>query len=144
MATQLEYAPDGLLGVLTPQANTTVEPEFSILMPPGTAMIAARLTSDKPTIDARLVDYVASMERSLDQFANAPVGAVAFACTGAAYLVDPDEEERHLADIKADRAYPVITAANAILDALAPLGVTDMGLPATPLRVWQTIQNAAP
>ena len=145
MATQLEYAPDGLLGVLTPQANTTVEPEFSILMPPGTAMIAARLTSDKPTIDARLVDYVASMERSLDQFANAPVKAVAFACTGAAYLVDPDEEDRHLQEIKAERAYPVVTAANAVFDALQILKAQRIGivspygdpLHANALKYWE-------
>ena len=128
MATALEYAPDGLLGVLTPQANTTAEPEISILMPPGTAMIAARLTSDKPTIDARLVDYVDTMEQKLDQFANAPVGAVAFACTGAAYLVDPDEENRHLADIQAARAYPVVTAANAVYDALKVLGARMVGI----------------
>lgn len=128
MATQLEYAPDGLLGVLTPQANTTVEPELGILMPPGHAIIAARLTSSKPTIDERLVDYVESLERSLDQFANAPVGAVAFACTGAAYLVDPDEEARHLADVMTARAYPVITAANAIFDALTALGARRVGI----------------
>jgi carbon-monoxide dehydrogenase large subunit len=36
------------------------------------------------------------------------------------------------------------TVINAILDALAPLGVTDMGLPATPQRVWRAIRNAAP
>ena len=36
------------------------------------------------------------------------------------------------------------TVINAILDALAPLGVEDIGLPATPQRVWQAIQNAAP
>jgi carbon-monoxide dehydrogenase large subunit len=36
------------------------------------------------------------------------------------------------------------TVINAILDALAPLGVTDMGLPATPQRVWQAIQSAKP
>ena len=127
MGAALEYAPKGLLGVLTPQANTTVEPEFSILMPTGSAIIAARLTSDKPTIDARLVDYVDSMERSLDQFANAPVGAVAFACTGAAYLVDPDEEDRHLADIQARRGYPVVTAANALFEALQMLDARRIG-----------------
>jgi carbon-monoxide dehydrogenase large subunit len=32
---------------------------------------------------------------------------------------------------------------SAVLDALAPLGVTDIGLPATPQRVWQAIRNAA-
>jgi maleate isomerase len=97
----LEYAPRGLFGVLTPQASTTVEAAFAILCPPGYGMLTGRLTSDKPTIDARLVDRVASMDRSLDQFANAPVGAVAFACTGAGYLVDPEEEADRLAAIRA-------------------------------------------
>jgi aerobic carbon-monoxide dehydrogenase large subunit len=31
---------------------------------------------------------------------------------------------------------------HAILDALAPLGVTHIDLPATPARVWQAIQSA--
>lgn len=31
---------------------------------------------------------------------------------------------------------------NAILDALAPLGVEDISMPATPAKVWQAIQNA--
>jgi carbon-monoxide dehydrogenase large subunit len=35
-------------------------------------------------------------------------------------------------------ALPVVM--NAILDALAPLGVTDLQMPATPARVWQAIQ----
>jgi carbon-monoxide dehydrogenase large subunit len=33
---------------------------------------------------------------------------------------------------------------NAIIDALAPLGVRDIEMPATSQRVWQTIQNAQP
>jgi carbon-monoxide dehydrogenase large subunit len=32
---------------------------------------------------------------------------------------------------------------NAILDALRPLGVKDIEMPATPSRVWQAIQKAA-
>ena len=92
-----EYAPLGLIGVLTPQANTTVEPEFSILCPPGVTLLTARLTSEKASMDNRLVDYVLSMEGSLNRFANAPLGAVIFACTGAAYLVDPEKENETLA-----------------------------------------------
>ena len=34
-------------------------------------------------------------------------------------------------------------AIHAILDALAPLGVTDIGMPATPERVWRAIQGLA-
>ena len=33
---------------------------------------------------------------------------------------------------------------NAIIDALAPYGVHDIDMPATPLRIWQTIRNAQP
>ncbi|TXH37912.1 MAG: xanthine dehydrogenase family protein molybdopterin-binding subunit [Rhodospirillaceae bacterium] len=31
---------------------------------------------------------------------------------------------------------------NAVIDALAPLGIEDMSMPATPLKVWQAIQSA--
>jgi aerobic carbon-monoxide dehydrogenase large subunit len=30
---------------------------------------------------------------------------------------------------------------NAILDALAPLGVTDVAMPATPERVWRALRE---
>ena len=57
----VEYARKGLIGVLTPQANTTVEPEFAILMPPGYAFLNARMVSDKPTMQGRLDDSAESM-----------------------------------------------------------------------------------
>ena len=34
------------------------------------------------------------------------------------------------------------TVMNAILDALAPLGVTDVAMPATPERIWRAIRGA--
>jgi len=93
----LAYARNGLLGVLTPQANTTVEPEFSILLPPGAAMLTARLVSNKPKLNERLVDYVAGLDATCVQFANAPLGAFAFACTGSSYLIGPEAEDEAVA-----------------------------------------------
>ena len=43
----LEYSKNGLVGVLTPQANTTVEPEFRVLWPKNVGMINARMISNK-------------------------------------------------------------------------------------------------
>lgn len=126
--TDLEYAPKGLIGALTPQANTTVEPEFSILWPPGYAMINARLTSPHGTIEARLRDYWATTEASLDQFANAPISAVAFGCTGATYLAGKDEEDALVARIEDARGYPFVTSARAVCDALGALGANRIGL----------------
>ena len=129
MATKaIEYAPKGLIGVLTPQANTTVEPEFTILCPPGYAIINARLTSLKPTIMDRLAEYFVTAERQLERFANAPVDAHAFACTGASYLSGRDAEDALVARAEAQTGRPFITAARAVSDALNALSARRIGL----------------
>jgi maleate cis-trans isomerase len=124
----VEYAPRGLLGVLTPQANTTVEPELRALLPPGIAMLNARMTSSKPTIVARLLDYLASLEAWTTQFANAPVDAIAFACTGASYHAGVADEEVAVARITAARGVPFVTAGHAVRDAFRALGARRIGL----------------
>ena len=124
----LEYAPRGLLGVLTPQANTTVEPEFALLLPPGYALINARLTSRETTIEARLKDYLEHIQAGLDQFANAPLAAAAFACTGASYLAGREREDALVAEVRRRCGYPLVTAALAVCDALGVLGAANIGL----------------
>jgi maleate cis-trans isomerase len=124
----VEYAPRGLLGVLTPQANTTVEPEFAALLPPGVGMLNARMTSGKGTIVARLLDYLASLDAWSGQFANAPVGAVAFACTGASYYAGVAEEMAAVTRISAARGVPFVTAGHAVRDAFHALGARRIGL----------------
>ena len=124
----LAYAPGGLLGVLTPQANTTVEPEFAILMPKGMAIVNARLTSPMGTIEERLVDYFAGMPTAIRQFANAPIGAIAIACTGASYLAGIEAETAMVAAAQTAAGVPVITSAIAVVDALRALGARRIGL----------------
>ena len=124
----LEYAPCGLVGMLTPQANTTVEPEFNLLWPPGVAMINARLMSDKATIAARLVDYFDNYAASLAQFANAPVNVVTAACTGASYLAGRAREAEVVAEITEQKGVPFVTAALAVVDALNALTARRIGL----------------
>ena len=124
----LEYAPRGLVGMLTPQANTTVEPELNVLWPRGVAMINARLMSGKVSLNDRLIDYFETYDQALDQFANAPIGAAAAACTGASYLAGREREAKVVADITSHRGYPFITAAMAVVDALRSLGARRIGL----------------
>jgi len=127
MAT-LEYAGKGLVGVLTPQSNTTVEPEFNILWPAGVAMLVARLTSPKQTIIDRLADYSGRVEATLDQFANAPLDAVAFACTGSSYLIGREREAALCAAVEDNRQVPLVTAARAVCDWLSVLQAKQIGL----------------
>jgi len=124
----VEYARKGLIGVLTPQANTTVEPEFAILMPPGYAFLNARMVSDRPTIEGRLDEYFATIENSVARFANAPMGAVAFACTGASYLQGLERERAAVEAIERARGIGFLTAGRAVAEALERLGARRLGL----------------
>ena len=117
----LEYAPRGLVGMLTPQANTTVEPEFNLLWPPGVAMINARLMSDKASMSAaRLVDYFDNYGASLRQFANAPVVSSERPAP-ARCICRARARGRAVADIDARSGHPFMTAALAVVDALTAL-----------------------
>ncbi|WP_323038414.1 hypothetical protein [Gemmobacter sp.] len=123
----LLYAPRALLGLLTPQANTTVEPEVGLLLPPGFGQITARLTSRCASMDDRLIDYFARIADTAAQFANAPVAAIGFACTGASYLVGAGPEAQALATLSTS-GKPVISAGQAIAQALRALGATRIAI----------------
>jgi maleate isomerase len=124
----VEYARKGLIGVLTPQANTTVEPEFAILMPPGYAFLNARMVSDKPTLNGRLIDYFDGIEHSIRQFADAPIGAFAFACTGSSYLQGIERERAVVEAVEAAHGIAFLTAGRAVADALRQFGASRIAL----------------
>jgi maleate cis-trans isomerase len=122
------YAPKGLVGLLTPQANTTVEPECALLWPPGVAMLTARMTSARSTIEERLVDYAESLEQTLAQFGGAPLDAVACGVTGASYLMGPAAEDRRFGELSERLGIPVTNAALALVAALRALSARRIGL----------------
>ncbi|MBT5108026.1 MAG: hypothetical protein HOM25_05055 [Rhodospirillaceae bacterium] len=124
----LEYAPRGLVGALTPQANTTVEPEFAILWPPGYAVLNARITSPATSLMQRMRDYWPGTDSYLDQFGVAPLSAVAYCCTGASYVAGKDAEDALVKRVEAERGYPLIMSALAVTDALRALGAVTIGL----------------
>lgn len=128
MTERPDYATGGLIGVLTPQANTTVEPEMWCLLPPGWSMLNARLTSGRGTIVERLVEYTERYAATCDQFANAPIQAIAAACTGASYLIGRDAEARLVDRIEAARGVPFLTAAHATVAALHAMGARRIAL----------------
>lgn len=124
----MSYGKKGILGVLTPQANTTVEPEFWTLLPPGWSLLNARLTSSLDSIEKRLLDYTGKFESTAAEFANAPISAVTVACTGASYLIGREEESRITASMQQDRGVPCLTSGQASAAALRELGARKIAL----------------
>jgi maleate cis-trans isomerase len=124
----LEYGFRGLIGLLTPQSNTTVEPEFWIMAPAGANLINARLVSQAGAMNDRLVDYAWQAEATLEQFGNAPLSAVAFACTGSSYLIGAADETGLIERLEAKMKAPFVTAARAITEALRTLSAHRIAL----------------
>jgi maleate cis-trans isomerase len=137
MALSLEYGARGLVGVLTPQANSTVEPELGLLLGAELGLLTARLGSAAPDLRIRLGDYLDHVETTLGSFAGAPLRAAAFACTGSSYLVEPASERNRVAAVAARLGHPLLTAAEAVGCALDALGARRLGL-VSPYPEWLT------
>lgn len=137
---RFDYTPDGLFGMLVPQANTVVEPEFALLTPPTQGMMTARLVHDHPHIEERLRQYFDQVDKTMSRFANAPLSAIAFGCTGASYLVGVNREDAVVAE-HADKV-PLITAAKAVCACLALCCARRIAL-VSPYPAWLTDASVA-
>jgi len=131
------YGSGGLFGLLTPQSNPTAEPELRIMLPPTSALLAARLTSASSTLHQRLIDYGAGLGEFIGNFGNIVFDALGFACTGTSYLTDPEVECRRIDAIAARTGCPFITAAAAIRAALVVLRAETIAL-VSPYPAWLT------
>jgi maleate cis-trans isomerase len=127
-AMRVEYASRGLIGVLTPQANTTVEPEMTIMAPAGVAMINARMVSPHAELEARLVDYIDHLDAAIAQFANAPLDTIALATTGTSYIAGVAPEAEIVARVTKQFGAPLVTTGQAVVLALRTLGARTIGL----------------
>jgi maleate cis-trans isomerase len=122
------YAPRGLLGVLTPQANPTAEIEMALLLPPGMGTCTARLTSAKPAMAQRLIDYFDTLPATLAQFGGMRLDAACFACTGSSYLAGPAREDELLAAAATSFGFPALSSALSITNALRTLEAEDIAI----------------
>ena len=129
-----EYGALGRVGIVTPQANPTVEPEISLLLPPRVSMVVARCVSRGEPRE-RLREYFQRLDETLARFDTMPLDVVGFACTGSTYLLGRDAEQATLAALEERFGYPVVSAAQSIEAALEELGAKRIAL-ACPYPEW--------
>jgi maleate isomerase len=138
-AGEADFTPEygTAVGVATPQANTTVEPEMQRLLggAAGFTVLTARLASPQQDSRARLIDYFDRLEATLRQFDIAPLAAAGFACTGSCYLVGREDEDRRLDAAGRAAGYPMVSSAQAIRAALAALDARRIAL-LSPYPQW--------
>lgn len=141
-----DYATRGRIGIATPQANPTVEPELALLMPPGAALHTVRLTSDATDSLQRLVDYIERLPDYAARFDTLRLRGFGFACTGSTYLVGRDRANKIFDRTAEMLGCPVESAAEALLQTLETLGIRSIAIAApypgklgeASLEFWRT------
>ena len=119
---QRDYGSRGRVGIAVPQANPTVEPEFSALLPRGTSLLACRLASREVDQHRRFVGYLENLPQTLATYDTLRPDIIGFACTASSYLVGEAREHELVAQFEAFFGAPMITGGQAILAALRTLG----------------------
>ena len=130
-----DYGCHGRIGVATPQANPTVEAEFSVLFPRTVSLQASRLVCPDPDPATRLRAYIRQLDEALESYGGMRLTAFGFACTGSSYLVGAAEERQISGDLSDRFGYPVVTAAQAIEDVLNRLKARRIAL-VSPYPEW--------
>lgn len=132
----------GTAGILTPPANTTVEPELNSLVPDGLSLHAVRMpgrNSDDTSIGLRerFLGYVAALASASNSFGGMRLDALLFACTGCSYLVGAEGENELLETMKSADVAHVQTAAGAVRAVLEQAEFTSLAL-VSPYPEWLT------
>lgn len=132
--SQAWYGARARIGIATPQANPTVEPELWRLVPDGVSVLVTRsVASGGPR--HRLITYFRELEPTLQSYGGLPLDAFGFACTASSYLIDPTEESAACERLTQRFGFPVITAAQAVERALRAHGAQRL-LVASPYPEW--------
>jgi maleate isomerase len=135
MSFDREYGSLGRAGVCTPQANPVVEPEMSVLLPPGVSMLVSRLVCTEPDQRIRFARYMENLGDTLRSYDTLRLDALGFACTASSYVVGHDAEARLIAGFSEAAGYPIITGGQAIVAALRALDVKRLAV-AAPYPQW--------
>ena len=125
------------IGVGTPQANPTVEPEFRRLLPTDIDYYVTRLISGATDARQRLIEYIEDLPAHLSAYESLRLDGFAFACTGSSYMVGAAWENQIAAQVGAETGYPIVTATMAISAALDRRGVKRLAL-ISPYPDWLT------
>ncbi len=123
-----DYGRTARIGIGTPQANPTVEAEFSILFPRTISIQATRLTCESTDPLVRIRNYLENLDTSLKTYHGMNLDAFGFACTASAYLLGQETENKLLNDLSDKYGYLVQSATQAIELALNKIGAEHLVL----------------
>ncbi len=122
------YAGLGRIGLICPSTNTSIEPEFQLMAPPGLAIHVARAFQDGPQAPALYEQIAANVEGASRDLGSAGVDVIAFGCTSCTYFFPGAVLGETMTRMT---GAPAVLTADAVVAALRVLGARRIAL-ATP------------
>ncbi len=124
------YGWRGRIGLLVPTGNTTNEPEFYKMAPPGVTIHSNRVYL-KDVTAAELAAMIGHIEEATRQLSICDLDVVAFGCTSGSFISGPGYDESVMAKMANATTAKVTTTSTAVLAALQAVGAQKIVL-ATP------------
>src|SRR4051812_14343614 len=117
------------LGLLVPSSNSTQEPEFAQMLPASVSLHVSRLSLSRIDPDSTL-SIVAELEKESRKLADGEVDIVMLAATAPSTRLGEGYDAQLIKRMEEACGKPATTAATAMLDAFAALGVRRVALAA--------------
>ncbi len=117
------------LGLLLPSSNSTQEPEFAQMLPASVSLHVTRLALERIDSESAL-KLVAELEQESRKLADAAVDIVVLAATAPSTRLGKGYDAELVKRMQDASGRPATTAASAMLDAYAALGVRRVALAA--------------
>jgi maleate isomerase len=124
------------LGLLVPSSNSTQEPEFHQMLPRSVSLHVTRLTLSRIDPEST-VNIVAELEKESRKLADAAVDIVVLAATAPSTRLGKGYDAQLIKRMEEASGKPATTAATAMLDCYAALGVRRVALAAA----WSETTN---
>jgi len=124
------------VGLLVPSSNSTQEPEFLQMLPESVSLHVARLSLSRIDPEST-VAIVAELEKESRKLADATVDIVVLAATAPSTRLGKGYDAQLIRRMEEASGKPATTAATAMLDAFATLGVRRVALAAA----WSEATN---
>jgi maleate isomerase len=117
------------LGLLVPSSNSTQEPEFVRMLPASVSLHVARMSLSRIDPDSTM-QIVAELEKESRKLADADVDILVLAATAPSTRMGKGYDAQLIRRMEESSGKPATTAATAMLDAFAALGVRRVALAA--------------